>query len=593
MQKHKNNTIHDIFSNYFEGDTIQRAAYFVSKKLEEGHICLDINDHNKHEDEFLDLEKINSSPFVSTKKLDNIQPFILLNDKLYLHRYFRYETIILDKITELVKTGNNLHEERKENLEKIKTIIINTFQNESETELDINWQLIASLNALLNNFTIITGGPGTGKTTVITKFLSLLYLLNPNVSLALAAPTGKAAARLNESITNTISSLSNIPIEIKEKFQSLNTQTIHRLLGVQYNSPYFVHNKDNLLKYDVIIIDESSMIDAALMAKLLDSISSESRLIMLGDKNQLASIEAGSIFGDLCKSQNNNIVFSENDINFYNKFIEQTNSKLSTDYINNSTNWVAQNIIELKKSYRFKNDEGIGRFSSLVIEGITDKTQLIEPFKNCNNDIQCVKLIEDYSSKEIKEMLKLYEEYAKESDIKTALLKLNNIKILCAVKEGEYGVKNYNKIVENHLKSKSLLNPSLGFYDKQAIMISSNDYSTGLFNGDIGVIRKNTKTNILHAYFIIDDKLKEFPLININKYETVFAMTIHKSQGSEFKNICIILPKDSNHQLLSRELLYTAVTRAKEKVLIVGNDEVLINAVNRQIKRISGIGNRL
>jgi len=593
MQTH--NTIHDIFSKYFNGTSIQKAAYHVSKKLEEGHICLDIDKYNKQEKDSFDLKEIGNSSYVSTDGLNNIQPFVLLNDKLYLHRYFKYETVILDKISELTDEGKKFYKERKSSLEFLTYFISILFQEKFpfKNSNEIPWQLIASLKVVLNNFSIITGGPGTGKTTVITKFLSILYTLNPNTSVALAAPTGKAAARLNESIINTISSNEKLSKEIKEKFYSLKAQTIHRLLEIQYNSPYFNHNKDNLLKYDVVVIDESSMIDAALMAKLLESIGSKSRLIMLGDKNQLASVEAGSIFGDLCKSQENNSIFAKDEIDFFNKFIDSDFKKLNSKFISGSKNIVSGSIIELTKSYRFKNTEGIGKFSSLVIKGNSNIEQLITPFKKCISDKECVKISEDYNSNSFTEKLKIFEDYAKEIDIETALTKLNKIKILCAVREGEYGVKHYNNIVEKYLQAKGLINPQPGFYDKQAIMITANDYMIGLFNGDVGIVREDEESKEKYAYFIVDGNLKKFPIVNINNFETVFAMTIHKSQGSEFDNIVIILPKDSNHKILSRELIYTAVTRAKQNVLVLGSNEVLLKAVKRKIERVSGIKERL
>ena len=585
------NSIHDVFASYFEDKLIQKVAFLVSKKLEEGHICLDLNQYDQSGNDQINIDEIEKHQLVSTDADNNIQPFILLNDKLYLHRYHAYETIILNKIFALALGEDELKKEKQEEILSIKEFIIELFNiNQNlDNPLEDNLQMIASLNAVIDNFTIITGGPGTGKTTTIAKFLAILYKLNPNISIALAAPTGKAAARLNESIISVSSRLENISQDIKNKYSNLRAQTIHRLLGVQFDSPYFVHNKDNPLKYDVVIIDESSMIDTALLAKLLESIKDNTKLVMLGDKDQLASIEAGSIFGDLCKSQSTANNFTEDNIEFYQKFLGKIN------FDNNSNdNFLTGKIVELQKSYRFKNTEGIGKFSQLVIKGIIDKNLLIEPFKNSYPNKQYVKISKDYNDPDFLEILRCYEDYAKEENIENALNKFNKIRVLCSVREGEFGVNYYNHLIEKHLKSKGLINPRTDLYDKQAIMITANDYSLGLFNGDIGIVRFD-KENNSKVFYLKDEngKIKGFPIININQYETAFAMTIHKSQGSEFDKIVIVIPNNSDHLILSRELIYTAVTRAKEQVLILGEEDVLINAISRNIQRVSGINERI
>lgn len=593
MQQDINNTMHDIFASYFENKSLQKVAYLVSKKLEEGHVCLDINQYNKSGNDKINIEEIEKQELVSSDADTNIQPFILLNGKLYLHRYFDYESTILNRINILVHVENEL--KKQSNLLEIKDFIIDLFDLNKNTQssLESNLQLIASLNVVTDNFTIITGGPGTGKTTTVTKFLALLFKLDPNISIAIAAPTGKAAARLNESIISASGQLNNISEDIIIKFVNLKAQTIHRLLGVQYDSPYFIHNKKNPLKYDIVIIDESSMIDTALMAKLLESIDDKTKVVMLGDKNQLSSIGAGSIFGDLCKSQYRANNFAKDDIEFYSKFLDNINLD-NFSFTNSSINILSGKIIELQKSYRFKDSEGIGKFSNLVINGIIEKKELIEPFRVSYDNQQYVKISQDYNDPDFLEILKAYEDYTKEDNIVKALEKFDKIRVLCAVREGEFGVNFYNNLIEKHLKSKGLLNPKMELYDRQAIMITANDYSLGLFNGDIGIIRFDDKTKS-KLFYIKDEngKIKGFPIININQYETAFAMTIHKSQGSEFDKVAIIIPDNSDHLILTRELIYTAVTRAKKKVLILGEDDVLIKAIGRNIQRVSGINERI
>jgi len=591
MNSISQNTIHDTFAAYFKNAVLQNAAYWVSKKLEEGHICLDLEDELFSENNNIDKEKLLSLDLVTTDPQKNIQPFVLFNNKLYLQRYFYYETGIIDKIKTLL-SGNTGKKYQNELLKK-KQFIENIFKDNINEDQRISWQLIASLSAIINDFVIITGGPGTGKTTTITKFLALLFSIDPGISVSIAAPTGKAAARMNESLANVAEKESNIPEDIRNKINKISAGTIHRLLGVNYHNNSFVHNSENRLKQDVIIIDEASMIDVALMAKLFDAIRDDAKLILLGDKNQLASVEAGSIFGDLCNIPDKSNIINTADVDFYNNFIIDEKQKLPYPE-SNTENLLAGKIIELQHSYRFDLKYDIGKFSSLVIAGITGENQLLYPYEKCGNKVQCVKISEDYNDPVFNDYLKYYEEYASEEDIEKAFEKLKKSMILCVVREGTYGFKTYNRLVEKHLESKGLINSDGIFYHKQPVMITSNDYNLGVFNGDIGIIRKDDDTEQMYIYFQ-DDKegIRKFPVVNITSFDTVYAMTIHKSQGSEYDNVVVVLPGDENIHILSRELIYTAVTRARKNVLILSKKEVLIQAVKRKINRISGIKERI
>jgi exodeoxyribonuclease V alpha subunit len=591
MNSISQNTIHDTFAAYFKNAILQNAAYWVSKKLEEGHICLDLEDELFSENNNIDKEKLLSLDLVTTDPQKNIQPFVLFNNKLYLQRYFYYETGIIDKIKTLL-SGNTGKKYQNELLKK-KQFIENIFKDNINEDQRISWQLIASLSAIINDFVIITGGPGTGKTTTITKFLALLFSIDPGISVSIAAPTGKAAARMNESLANVAEKESNIPEDIRNKINKISAGTIHRLLGVNYHNNSFVHNSENRLKQDVIIIDEASMIDVALMAKLFDAIRNDAKLILLGDKNQLASVEAGSIFSDLCNIPDKTNIINTADVDFYNNFIIDEKQKLPYPE-SNTENLLAGKIIELQHSYRFDLKYDIGKFSSLVIAGITGENQLLYPYEKCWNKVQCVKISEDYNDPVFNDYLKYYEEYASEENIEKAFEKLKKSMILCVVREGTYGFKTYNRLVEKHLESKGLINSDGIFYHKQPVMITSNDYNLGVFNGDIGIIRKDDDTEQMYIYFQ-DDKegIRKFPVVNITSFDTVYAMTIHKSQGSEYDNVVVVLPGDENIHILSRELIYTAVTRARKNVLILSKKEVLIQAVKRKINRISGIKERI
>ncbi len=582
------NIIPKTFASFFDDNISQKIAFLLSKKLEDGHICVDISQEESLSKNGIDIQDIKNCPTVSTG--EKYLPFVLEENRLYLQKYFYYETLIIDKINALINSHKDSKKQRTEYLSSIKDYILNLFFN-GENSIDNPWQLIAALRSVLHNFSIISGGPGTGKTTTVAKILLLHNHINPEIRIAIAAPTGKAASRLNESLTKTINSLENIPEDTKRKLLDIKATTIHRLLKVKAFEKGYFYNSDNQLKEDLIIIDESSMIDAAMMCDIMSAISPDSKLVLVGDKNQLNSIEAGSIFGDLSNitELSNNI--SEDDYSFFNSFFDEENSPISQEYISNNHLAIADNITELLVSYRFDKDSDIGKFSNLIINGVSDKSRLVEPFRICRTDDQCVKIIDSFNDNELKKYLGYYEDIVKEQDLPKAFDKLGKVMILCAVVEGKYGIKYFNNLVGNHLRNKKLINPQGRFYDGQNIMITSNDYSLNLFNGDIGIVRSKNKE--LLAFFKDENgEIREYPVSSISNFETVYAMTIHKSQGSEYENIIIILPEDKDHQLLSREIIYTAITRAKKNVVIIAKDDVITQSVKRKISRISGIKDR-
>ncbi len=602
----QNIDIHKEFARFFNDKKLEQAAYIVSQKLAEGHTCLDVDKYNKQVEETeqedrgyiqrIDKKVLQTSDLVSSDDR-NVQPFVFYNDKLYLHRYFSYETEIIDSIKRLIEQGKHEKVNRIALLNKHKAIIQELFNNHStdkdlSIEENTNWQLVAALTALLSNFSIITGGPGTGKTTTVAKILAVLYTLNPKYKVALAAPTGKAAARMKESLNSARDFLS-INEDVKEKFDSIDAATIHRLLGYVKDSPYFRHNSDNPLNFDVLIVDESSMIGSSLMAKLLSAVKPQSRIILLGDKDQLASVEAGSILGDICLTQKQcmNHLTKEN-ADWINQFTNKEQAKIHSSFIlkMGQGNILQEHIVELKRSHRFKSTEGIGKFSKAVINGLLDEEMITTSIPT---DGEYVQVCNNYKSDELYALMDHYKAYITEPDIKKALQKLNDVRFLCAVRQGDYGVNQYNQFIEQCLNDKGLIQPGSMFYENQPIMITQNDYNLGLFNGDIGIIRKDEEGKLKAWFEDPECGIKSIHIGYLNAYDTVFAMTIHKSQGSEFTYVGIILPKDDNSPLLTRELIYTGITRAKKSAVIFTSNEVLINGTRKMVERASGITDRL
>ena len=594
---HALNDVHQQFAEYFEIPALKPYAYLLSKKLSEGHICLHLDQLPATSEELppqyfiipgsRHLENI---PLVGKDGNDQF-PFVLYQNRLYLQRYFRYETAFLQRISQFLDTEKEELPQRLQLLQQHRPFITSLFARTASAATNAqedlaDWPLAAAITGLLHNFTIITGGPGTGKTTTVAKILAILYTTNPALKVALAAPTGKAAARMAESLRQT-----TLPLdaEILEKFQTLHPSTIHRLLRPIPGTPYFRHNQQNTLNYDVVIVDECSMIDVALFAKLLDAIAHGTRLIMLGDKDQLASVEAGSLFGDLCLAQGALNRFSAERLALINEFIEDPLARLpQTQLSNDHSHPLFQHLIELRRSHRFNGFSGIGSFSKAVIRNDIDT---INKFLEPGADEQVI-FDQEYSTALFEHFVAGYAEFIAEKDIRTALKKMNTLRVLCAIREGDQGLYALNQRIEKYLDHKNLIHHTVPFYENRPIILTRNYYEHGLFNGDTGIIRANEEGVLMAWFEDSSGTLKSIMPGYLSEAETVFAMTIHKSQGSEFEEVMVVLPALADTPLLTRELLYTAVTRAKKKVFIQGTPETIVKATERIVERASGIAAR-
>ncbi len=558
------------FALYFKEEW-RPYFYLLWNKLRDGHICVPAAELNSAviQDLFPDFEpdKTNAIEFISEGSV--VRPVIQLNDKFYLHRYYYYETIILNKIKELVSYSPP----EKTDLKKVSTVFGRPLLQDGEPD----WQQVAAIASLQNNFTIITGGPGTGKTTTIATILQLLLQENPDKKVALAAPTGKAAARMAESLQEKASQFSK---ELETLVSRMEPSTIHRLLGSRKGSIHFKHNRQNPLNHDIIIIDESSMIDVALFAKLLDAVRPETQLILLGDKNQLASVEAGSLFGDLCNVPPRLNVFSPAFAELL-KSVEDGFQPRTTDH----PALLSDCIVELQKSYRFSSEAGIGRLSRIIIN---EDVKELENFLKQSDEV--VKVDPEYRNDLFEEFILNFKSFIEEKDIGTALKKLNDCRVLCAVRDGYFGLYELNQRIESFLEKQKLIKCDRKFYENRPVIITRNNYSLNLFNGDSGIVRKN-EAGELRVWFDINGKLTDFAPSLISGEETCFAITIHKSQGSEFDRILVLLP-DYDSQILSKELVYTAITRARKNVLLQADAEVLKRAASRSVKRGSGLKER-
>ncbi len=606
-----NGSTHHHFANFFkkeEEKLIKPYAYAVSKQLAQGSICIDTAKDSKNLFEGYSEEELTISPAENLEELkalvgsenDVNKPFILHGDNFYITRYFKYETQIIEGVKGLIKKGV---EEKKQRLKALKSLKeFRKLVENRDKALEIDWQLVASTLSFLNNFTIITGGPGTGKTTTVAKILSLLYEENSELNVKLAAPTGKAAMRMKESL----SANEQIPKEFREKINALNPYTLHRLLGSRYLSPYFKHDKDNKLEADVIIVDEASMIDVALFAKFISAVKTETRLIILGDQNQLTSVEAGSLLGDFCNTLNGKNHFSADTTGLLKEILPGT--KLNPESVEN--NLLQDQVVELQHSYRFTKNPEFRTLSEAVITN--NQTAIKNWFEEVKPD-NSIQIDPEYSDKIFHQFIKGFENYidkSKESSldqIAASLKEFNKLRILAVIRNGKQGVAGLNLAVEKYLAKKGLINPNSEFYDYRPVIVTKNHPDLQLFNGDIGLVRKDPDNpEKIKIWFLTEeqkadqeDEEGEQSVVRgyspglLTDVETVFAMTVHKSQGSEFNNVLLVMPKSEEVPILTRELLYTGITRAKESLTIQGSKEVILKSAEAQVKRASGISNRL
>lgn len=450
----------------------------------------------------------------------------------------------------------------------------------------VNWQKVAAAVALTRRFSVISGGPGTGKTTTVTKLLASLVTQaqqdNKNIAIKLVAPTGKAAARLTESIGQAVQSIGLAP-EVKEAIPT-DASTLHRLLGYIPNQVDFRHNKSNPLHLDVLVVDEASMVDLPMMARLLDAVPEHARVILLGDKDQLASVEAGAVLGDIC--QFTKMGYSQNQAQ---QLSQLTGFNLPAQSHNNA---VADSLCMLQKSYRFDARSGIGQLAKAINEGSKFKVEAV--WDKGFSDIRFHDLSNDSYNAMITMMVNGYRSYLGHihaGDKPEIVLKaFSQIQLLCAMREGDFGVVGLNQRIEKALKKSDLIpHGDEIWYSGRPVMVTQNDYGVGLYNGDIGIAMPDPIDQRLRVYFDMPDgSIRGVLPSQLPEHETVYAMTIHKSQGSEFEHTVLALPAEFS-PILTRELIYTGVTRAKKKLDLFATEKVVARGIMIKTQRNSGL----
>jgi len=566
------------------------------------------------------------------------QPIVLSHQRLYLRRYYQFEQELKQLVRarrnsrqRQVELAENAHQAKSE-LDTIKSIVSTLFpdlaaQNDLPTSA-IDWQGVAVANAMNKDFAIIAGGPGTGKTYTVTKLLAALVMLaiadsensskasqnltdessnnessseiNANSAsftaprIALVAPTGKAAQRLSESITNAVQGFRGIIADQVLDLIPEQAKTLHRLLGVIPDQVNFRHHQENKLAIDILLIDEVSMVDLPMMTRIFRALPATTKVILLGDADQLPSVAVGSVLADFAPRPH--LGYSALNHQYLAQVTGyQTLTKDSSVLAADEQYSAGDCVTFLMKSRRFDGEGGIGKIANYVIKGqYQESWQLLQPSEPLSHDKQLTLLsgtIETW-------LTPLVEQYylglCQCEKVEEAFALLAKFRILSSTRKGPQGVESLNALVIDILRNKGVIpfnrfESSNTLYASQPIMISENDYRLGVYNGDIGLLWRNSQGHLMAVFENTQGGYDWIMPSRLPKFETVYAMTIHKTQGSEFEHVVMVLPEQKDNRLLSRELLYTGITRAKLQLSIASSQSVWQSGVSQQVKRHSGL----
>jgi len=580
-----------------EHPVISLTAGMLTEAMAQGHVCLNLAHLPDTLQPMADLIPDSIEQWQAALKTGksvgepgDYKPLILTDEGLlYLYRYWLDERDVAEAIRQ------RLHQ-----VEDLDVLQLNKDLADWHNPVEgVDWQKVAVAIALSWHIAVISGGPGTGKTTIVLKILQCLQrqykhnIPSPSTGegqgggeklrIGLAAPTGKAAARLQQSISRE---------------QNLEVKTLHRLLGITEHNDQGRYNATRTLPLDVLIIDEASMIDISLMAKLMRAMPQKARLILLGDSQQLASVESGAVLANLSEAQQGH--FSDD---FIVQFYSLELDKYKTPSPSEGEGWdegdasgkmwggraiLTDSFVRLQHSYRFDKDSLIGQLAAQVNAGHSDNAiSLLQEQPESTWLPPDERSLLNTVSNGYQAFINAVESEAKPQDILQAF---DEFRVLAALKQGPQSVTSVNRMMTRFLAQRGWRTAQT-YYPGRPIMITQNDYRQQLFNGDIGVILRD-ENGQLKACFYFGEELRWVGLNRIPAHETVFAMTVHKSQGSEFDAISILLP-DEISPILNRELLYTAITRARKTLGILATEQVLRHTIHTRHQRESGLKHQL
>ena len=576
-----------------------RADYFlaaacVSASAGEGHVCLDLasltpsalwtGQQRIAAEQLWQQCQAPDSTEAWQRALENwsalsttttVGPLCLVEQQLYLQRAWYHEQ-------QVAAFFNSYPEQTIADESQIRATLDRLFGESS-----VNDQKVAAAVALTARHAIISGGPGTGKTTTVAKLLAaMISLSGEKLRIQMAAPTGKAAARLTESLGKALQAL-QVDEAIRQRFPREAT-TLHRLLGAQSATRQLRYHAQNPLHLDILIVDEASMVDLTMMANLIAALPAQARVIFLGDRDQLASVEAGAVLGDICRSAEYG----------YSRARAAQLTRLTGCQIEGkdpaNAPQLRDNICLLKHSYRFDDNSGIGQLAKAVNRGQVQQAQAL--LSGDHTDIHWRSLNDESDWQQLlSEVCQGYQPFltaiARGAAAQQVVNDFTHYQLLCALREGAFGVKGLNQSIETALRRRGLLSPLLPnqhWYVGRPIMITRNDSGLGLFNGDVGITLLDAEQQLKVYFQLPDGELRAVQPSRLPEHETAWVMTVHKSQGSEFTHTALVLPRQFS-PVLSRELIYTAITRAKSQLTLYGDANIIARAITNQTSRRSGL----
>ena len=578
-------------------DTVDLAVALCSRHTREGHVCLDLDSVAGRP--VLDAEGSKVSEF-SYPELTEWQralarspliggpeattPLVLDGEnRLYLRRYFEHEARLAAALRRRISAPTAVRDR------ELARNALRRYFGAQPPEPD--WQRHAAIVAALQSLCIVSGGPGTGKTTTVVRLLALLAELlcaqgRIRPRLLLLAPTGKAAARLVEAVKRARAGL-DLPAAIGDAIPE-EASTIHRALGsVGGSATRFRFDARRQLAADVVVVDEASMVDVALMRRLVDAVPDSARLVLLGDADQLASVEAGAVLADLCGGDRRPAY----SLDFANRVKTVFGEHLPAEACGPHTAPLADSVVRLTRNYRFDDKGQLSRLAACVREGDVDGAMRL--LQDAKGKVRFVPLEPAMRPAALLRAAAV-EGFAPALERRSAIDALGafeRFRILCAHRRGPWGVEAINALAERALSDAGILVPASPFYAGRPIIITRNDYGIGLFNGDVGILWPEGPN--LRAYFTRPDGgVRAISPARLPPHETAFALSVHKSQGSEFDEVAVVLPEPGS-PLLSRELVYTAITRARRSVTLFAPAESVIRAVSTQVRRASGLAEAL
>jgi len=591
-----------------EDETVLLAAALAVRAPRLGHTCVDLDRVREtvvvDADIPTDLDAlpwpgsgwvaaVRSSPLTAPGDTDR-GPLRLAGARLYLDRYWRYEQRVLDDLRRRVAAPD-----APVDADRLGAGLDRLFPHGAEQP---DLQRRAAATALARHFTVIAGGPGTGKTTTVVKVLALLADERAGGELprvALAAPTGKAADRVAQAVHRGVGAL-DVDDGVRRWLLGLEASTVHRLLGRRPGSDTrFRHDRDNPLPHDVVVVDEASMVSLALMAKLLGAVGPDTRLVFIGDPDQLASVEAGAVLGDIvgplrAGASTPVAAVTAPAVTAPPHRGGDAAGRSDNDEAEATRRGLADAIVVLRRRHRFAEDSGIAALAQAIGSG--DGEAAITLLASGRDDLRWISALGDETAREGPAMGPVRDAVAaaaapvfaaaRAGDGAGALEALGSLRVLCAHRRGSVGVTAWVPAVERWLAARDF-DVGGAWYLGRPVLVTRNDYQMNLRNGDVGVVVAGPGGEPTVA-FPAADGVRAVSPVRLEDHETVHAMTVHKSQGSQFGHVLVVLPEPGS-PILTRELLYTAVTRAESTVTVVGAAEAVRAAVERPIQRASGL----